>query len=356
MGNVIVGTGSYLPEQIVTNDDIEAMGVDFDRARSGGKSLDEWARAHHGGISRRRVAPGEATSDMATQASLRAVADAGIEAKDIDLIVMSTITNDYRLPQAAGILQANLGCKAKFMQVDSACTGFIDSLMVASSFIETYGYGTVLVVGADTLTYFNDPKKFLPLTVFGDGAGAVILRREANSNGYGVRSFSTGSDGDLGDYVWVPGGASKNPFSQEVLENGLHYWRFRFPDIHTWALERMTRCTLEAVAKAGLTIDDIKWVVPHQASVNIILDVARRLELPEEMFIITYPHTGNLAGASIPIALDEANAEGKFADGDWLVMPAVGAGMAWGAVTYCWYDYKGRRNGNGRRPGGHALS
>jgi 3-oxoacyl-[acyl-carrier-protein] synthase-3 len=354
MGNVIVGTGSYLPEQVVTNDDIEAMGVDYDRTRSGGKSLDEWAREHHGGISRHKVAPGEATSQMATQASVRALADAHLEVSDIDLIVMSTITNDYRLPQSAGIVQANLGSKAKFIQVDSACSGFVDSLMVASSLMDTHGYETALVVGADTLTTFNDPKKFMPLTVFGDGAGAVVVQRQAGANGCGVKSFSTGSDGDLGDYVWVPGGASKNPFSQEVLENGLHYWRFKFPNIYTWAVERMTRCTLEAVAKAGLTLDDIKWVVPHQASVNIILDVARRLELPEEMFIITYPHTGNLSGASIPIALDEANSQAKFAEGDWLVMPAVGAGMAWAAATYCWYDYKSRQNGKSNGSSGEV--
>ena len=349
MSSVVIGTGSYLPQKVVTNDDIEAMGVNYDRERAGGISLDQWAREHHGGISRHKVAPGEATSDMATQAARRALDDAQLDVQDIDLIVMSTITNDYRLPQAAGIVQANLGSKAKFIQLDSACSGFVDSLMVATGLIETHGYETALIIGADTLTTYNDPTKFMPLTVFGDGAGAVVLQAKEDLRDYGVKSFSTGSDGDLGDYVWVPGGASKKPFSKEVLENGEHYWRFRFPDIYTWAIERMTRCTLEAVARADLKLDDIRWVVPHQASVNIIRDVARRLELPEEMFIITYPHTGNLSGASIPIALDEANGQGKFADGDWLVMPAVGAGMAWGAVTYRWYDYKAGRNGsNGR--------
>jgi len=351
VSNVITGIGSYLPERVVTNDEIEAMGVDFDRARAGSKSLDEWCRAHHGGVSRHWVAPGEATSDMATHAARRAMEDAAVQVEDIDLILMSTITNDYRLPQAAGIVQANLGSRAKFIQVDSACTGFVDALMVANGLMETQGYETVLIVGADTLTYFNDPKKFRPLTVFGDGAGAVVLQKNHGDDFYGVKSFSTGSDGDLGDYVWVPGGASKKPFSQEVLENGLHYWRFKFPDIYTWAIERMCRCTQMAVEKSGLTLDEIRWVVPHQASTNIILDVARRLELPEEKFIITYPHTGNLSAASIPIALYEANDQRKFTDGDWLVMPSVGAGMAWGAVTYRWFDYRAVRDGKNGREG-----
>lgn len=347
MSNVIVGTGSYLPERVVTNDEIEAMGVDYDRQRAGGKSLDQWARRQHGGISRHWVVPGqEATSDLATQAALRALADADLVVKDLDLIVMATITNDYRLPQAAGQLQGNLGSRAKFIQVDAACSGFVDSLMVANGLMETYGYENALVLGADTMTYFLDPKKFMPLTVFADGAGAVILQNKRKLHGYGLRSFSVGSDGDLGDYVWAPGGAGKKPFSQEVLDERSHYLHFKFPHIYTWAIDRMSRCSLEAVFRAGLQLDDIKWVVPHQASSNIILDVAHRLEIPEESVINVYPHTGNISAGSIPVALDEANKENKFADGDWLLMPAVGAGMAWGAATYRWYDYRAARNGS----------
>jgi 3-oxoacyl-[acyl-carrier-protein] synthase-3 len=168
----------------------------------------------------------------------------------------------------------------------------------------------------------------------------VLLQHQNGENGYGVRSFVTGSDGHLGEYVWVPGGGGRMPFCQTVLDQGLHYWRFMFPQIHTWAVDRFAFCTLEAVKRAGLTLEDIAWVVPHQASVTILREVAQRLELALDKFVITYPRTGNLSSASIPVGLDQARQEGRFRDGDWLVLPAVGAGMAWGAVTYQWRDRK----------------
>jgi len=337
VSNVIVGIGTYLPERIVTNDDLEAMELDYDRAKAGGVGLDEWVRARHGAISRHWAAPGECTSDMATAAARCALGDAGLDPRDVDVIVMATITNDYRLPQAAMMVQANLGSKAKVIQLDSACSGFVDSLLVACGLLDAQGYETALVVGADTLTRLCDPRKFMPLTVFGDGAGAVLLHRQKADNGYGVRTFVTGSDGHLGDYVRVPGGAGKMPLSPEVLGQGLQYLHLMFHEINSWAVDRAAFCIREAVTRAGLTLDDVAWVVPHQASVNILRAVAQRLDVSMEKFVITYPHTGNVSSASIPIALEE----GKFRDGEWLVMPTVGAGMAWGAVTYQWYDYRG---------------
>lgn len=339
MSNIILGTGSYLPERIVTNEDLEAMGVDYNPVRAGDVPLDQWVRSRHGAVSRHWASPGECTSDMAAVAARRALDDAGFDQRDVDVIVLATITNDYRLPQSAYMVQRKLGSKAKVIQLDAACTGFVDGLLLACSLLDAGRYETALVVGADTLTRLSDPGKFMPLTIFGDGAGAVVLQRQREDNGYGVRSFAAGSDGHLGDYVWVPGGAGKQPFSQEVLDQRLHYWQFKFSEIHSWGVECFAACTLEAVKRAGLTLDNIDWVVPHQASVNILCALARRLQLDMTKVVVTYPHTGNLAAASIPVALDEARREGKFRDGDWLVMPAVGAGMAWGAVTYQWYDY-----------------
>lgn len=339
MSNIIRGVGSYLPERVVTNDDLEAMGTDFDRTKVGNISLGEWARSRHGAVSRHWADPGEAASDMATLAARHALDDAGVDARDVDLIVMATITNDYRLPQAAFMVQANLGSKAKVIQLDAGCTGFVDSLLVACGLLDTQGYTTALVVAADTLSRLCDPRKFMPLTIFGDGAGAVVLQHQRADNGHGVRSFVTGSDGHLGDYVLIPGGAGKQPFSQEVLDRRLQYLQLKFAEIRTWAVDRAAFCMLEAATRAGLTLEDIDWIVPHQASVSILRDVAQRLELDMAKFVVTYPHTGNVSAASIPVALDQARREGKFQDGEWLLMPSVGAGMAWGALTYRWYDY-----------------
>jgi 3-oxoacyl-[acyl-carrier-protein] synthase III len=343
MSNVILGTGSYLPERVVTNDDLEAMVVDYDRVRAGDVPLDKWVRRHHGAVSRHWASPGECTSDLAAVAARRALDDARLDQRDVDVIVLATITNDHRLPQAAFMLQAKLGSKAQVIQLDCACTGFVDSLLVACGLLDARRYETALVVSADTLSRLCDPKRFMPLTIFGDGAGAVVLRHQPTDNGYGVRSFATGSDGHLGEYVCVPGGAGKQPFSQEVLDQRLHYLRFKFAEIHTWGVDRLASCTLEAVKRGGLTLEDVDWVVPHQASMNLLCALARRFELDMTKFVVTYPHTGNLIGASIPVALDEARRDGRFQDGDWLVMPAVGAGMAWGAVTYQWYDYARHR-------------
>lgn len=342
MANVIVGTGSYLPEHIVTNEEIEAAVVDYDRTRAEGVSLDQWARAKHGGVSRHRAAPGEATSDLATQAARRALADANIDVADdaVDLIVMSTFTSDHRVPQSAGIVQANLHSTAKFIQIDAGCSGFIDALLVAHGMMETHGYETALVVCADTFVNLNHPRAFMPLTIFGDGAGAVVLRRDDTLSNYGIRAFATGSDGDLGHYVCIPGGGSRMPFSEQILRENLHYLTYKFPQIRTWAIDRMLRGTREVIERARIDLHDVKWVVPHQASLNIMNDFASQLDLPGEVFVSTYAHTGNTSGASIPIALNLANERHTFADGDWLVMPSAGAGMAWGAVAYRWYDYR----------------
>ena len=210
MSNVILGTGSYLPERVVTNDDLEAMGVDFDRARVGGVALDPWVQSRHGAVSRHWAAPGECASDMATVAARRALHDARFEGRDVDLIVLATLTNDYRLPQAAFMVQAKLGSKAKVLQLDSACTGFVDGLLVASSLLDTGRFETALVMGADTATHLCDPGQFLPLSIFGDGAGPVVLPPRRADPGYGVRSVPTRTRGDPHVPDWTPRGGGEH--------------------------------------------------------------------------------------------------------------------------------------------------
>jgi 3-oxoacyl-[acyl-carrier-protein] synthase-3 len=329
----IVGIGGYLPDRVVTNDEIEVR-TGYDRDLKNGLSLDAWARDRHGAVRRHHAAPGEGASDLATKAAREALATAGIEVDEIDLIVMATFTSDYRVPPAAALVQTNLGSRARFVQVDAACTGFLDASQVAMGMMHAFGYHTALVVTADRTSFLTDPSDWLSMTVFGDGAGAVILRDvEA---GYGFRTMSAGSDGDLGDFVFLPAGGSKQPVTAAALATGAQYWRFKYGEIHRWAVDRMVGAAREVVAKARIRLEDIRWVVPHQASCRIIREAANRLAVAEEKVVLTYPDYGNTSGSSIVLALRHAWREGRLRRGDWVLMCAVGAGMAWSAATYRW--------------------
>jgi 3-oxoacyl-[acyl-carrier-protein] synthase-3 len=333
-GNIVIaGCGSFLPQRRVTNDDIERMSG-YDRERKG-CSLHEWAQRHHGGQTRYWADAEDATSDLALAAAAKALHDARVDASDIDLILVSTFTSDHLLPSSASRVQAGLGSKAKFLQIDAACSGFIDGMWVASGLMRQHGYRCVLLVAGDILSRLSSPGEYLPQTVFGDGAGAVVLTWQ-DDPAFGLFHFSTGSDGSLGDYVMVPSGGSRSPLTPERLAAGEHHWRLKFHDIKPWALERMSHCASDVMRKTGLTTSDVAWFVPHQASAAIIHGVAAQLAMPVEKVVVTYGKTGNTSGASIPVALDLAKRAGRFRKGDWVVMAAVGAGMAWGALSYRW--------------------
>lgn len=332
---VIAGCGSYLPARRVTNDEVEQLSG-FDR-KAKGRSLDDWARLHHGGEARFWADDDEATSDLALMAAGRALDDARMEPSDLDLIVLSTFTSDHPMPSTASRVQAGLRCQAKFLQIDAACSGFIDAMWVATSLMRQHGYRSALVVAGDILSRLSAPDAFLPRTVFGDGAGAVVLTWHDDDE-VGTGHFSTGSEGDRADLVLVPAGGSRRPLNAQRLDEGEHYWQLQFGDIRSWALERLSHCTTDVIRRTGLQDCDIAWLVPHQASTTIIRDLAERLQFPMDRVVLTYPDTGNTSGASIPIALDHAKRAGRFRHGDWLVLTAVGAGMAWGAMTYRWAD------------------
>jgi len=335
---VVVGTGSYIPERVVTNDDIEAMVLDFDRVRAG-CTLDEWCRKQMGAVQRRRVAPGEGTSDMGTRAAQQALQEAKMSATDIDLIVMATITSDHRVPPSAALVQRDLGTSARFLQLDSACTGFVDALMVADGLLDRLGAETALVIGADAMSHYMDPQKFRAQTIFGDGAGAVVVRSGLNG-GYGVKAYSTGSSGADGFMVAVPAGGTKRPITAEVIERREQYMELALKVIPPFGVAKMVKATRDVLERAGVGIQDVDWVVPHQASCNIVIETAKELGLPLEKFFINFAMVGNTSAASIPVALDEANRMGCLRDGQRLVMPAVGAGMAWGAAYLVWRDYR----------------
>jgi len=335
---VIVGTGSYLPDRIVTNDDIEQVAQDFDRSRAG-CTLDQWCRAQMGAVQRRRVAPGEGTSDMATRAAERALCDARMKASDLDLIVLATITSDYRVPGTASFVQRDLGATARFLQLDSACTGFVDALMVADALLDRLGGETALVVGTDAMSYYLDPERFRAQAIFGDGAGAVVVRSGLN-RGYGVKAYSSGSSGADGYMVTVPAGGTKRPITEEVIARREQYIELALKVIPVFGVAKMAEATQQVLAHARATPADIDWVVPHQASSNIVRDTARAVGIPIGKFILNFDRVGNTSAASVPIALDEANRLGCLHDGERIVMPAVGAGMAWGAAFVVWQDYR----------------
>ncbi len=333
---VIVGTGSYLPERVITNDDIEAAVTDFDRARSG-CTLDEWCRKQMGAVQRRRVAPGEGTSDMGTRASLAALADAGMNVGDIDLIVMSTITSDHRIPPSAALVQRDLGSSARFIQINSACSGFVDALMTADGLLDKLGGETALVIGADAISTLMDPQRFRAQTIFGDGAGAVVIRTGSDAR-YGLKAYSTGSSGADGFMVSVVAGGTKKPITDEVIARREQYMDLALKVIPPYGIGKMVWASRDVLARAGVRPDEIDWVVPHQASFNIVVETAKELDMPISKFFINFGTVGNTSAASIPIALDEANRLGCLRDGHKVITPAVGAGMAWGAAYLVWQD------------------
>lgn len=334
MSKVIIGTGSDLPEWALTNDALEALGVGYDRSRSG-KTLEQWSLERVGVQVRHRVRPGEGPSDMGTRAAQRALDDAGLQASDVGLMVMATFSSDYRTPPSAALVQANLGCRCKFIQIDAACSGFVDATITAAGLMDALDVENALVIGSDANSLYCAPDDFMAHCIFGDGAGAVVLRNMPGSP-YGLKAYSGGGDGSRGKYVWLPGGGSKEPMSEKVLAEKRQYIQWAHKEVGVFAAEKMAESALAVAERAGWGLDDVTWFIPHQAGRNVILAVSRLLEQPEDRFFINIDHTGNTSAASIPIALDEINRAGKLKDGDRLIMPAAGVGMAWGALAVVW--------------------
>lgn len=333
--NVILGTGSYLPSRIVTNDEIERLSTDFDRDRAG-CTLDEWCRVRMGAFERRRVGPGEGSADMATHAAAAALDNAGLSPADLDVIVLATITNDYPVPPTAALVQRNLRTTARFIQLDSACTGFVDALMLADALLPHMRFRRALVIGVDTMSHLMDPDRFREQAIFGDGAGAVVLGR-VDDDRYGLKAFSTGSSGADGHLVEVRAGGTKLPLTLGTIDDRLQYMRIA-SEVPTYGVSRMMQAIREVLDRAQVSASDLDWIVAHQASMNILRAVASELALPLERFVLEFETVGNTSAGSIPLALDHANRAGRFRDGQKLLLPAVGAGMAWGAAYLVWRD------------------
>ncbi len=304
----ILGIGSYVPEKVVTNKDLEKI-MDTN---------DEWIRTRTG-IEERRIASDDVdTSHMAAEAAKRAIEDAGIDAEQIDLILVATVTPDRSFPSVSCMIQEQIGAKnAAAMDISAACAGFMYGIITAGQFIQTGTYKYILVVGSDKLSKITDWSDRNTAVLFGDGAGAAIIGPV--SEGRGILSFELGADGAGGMHLYK---------DEYVIMNGREVFKF--------AVRQMGDSCMRVLEKAGLTKEDVHFLVPHQANIRIMESARQRLELPEDKMSTTIKQFGNTSASSIPIALVEERKNGRIHDGDVVIMVGFGGGLTWGAVALRW--------------------
>ena len=321
--SVILGTGSELPNKIITNEDLERLV----------ETSDEWITVRTGIKERRVLEEGKGNADMAYQAALRALEDADMEAKDLDAIVMGTVTADYVFPSSACVLEDMLGARKAFsFDVNAACSGFLNALAVSDSFIRTGLISNALVVGSDALSRLLNWEDRTTCILFGDAAGAVILGASENSN-KGILSTRLRTDGSHVKTLYVPAGGSRNPTNPETVQNNEHTIMMNGKEVFKIAVRSMEEISRQALKEAGVTIDQVSLVIPHQANRRIIEALADRLGVPIEKVMINLDKYGNTSAASVPVALDEARRTGRIKAGDVVLLNAFGAGFAWGAAV-----------------------
>ncbi|WP_036697216.1 beta-ketoacyl-ACP synthase III [Paenibacillus taiwanensis] len=321
----IIGTGKYVPERILTNEDLAQL-VDTN---------DEWIVSRTGMKERRIAAEHEATSDLAYKAAVRALESSGITAEQLDLIVVCTVTPDMAFPSTACLVQEKLGAKkAAAFDLSAACAGFIYGLATASNFVKTGIYNYTLVIGAECLSRITDYTDRNTCVLFGDGAGAAVLGPVADGRGF--QSFELGADGTGQELLKIEGGGSRLPASVETLEDKRHYIYMNGREVFKFAVRIMGSAAEEALAKAGKTKEDIDLFIPHQANMRIIQSAIERLHVPVEKCVINLPRYANTSAASIPIALAEAAEEGRLSEGDTVVLVGFGGGLTWGASVITW--------------------
>ena len=320
----VAGTGSFLPERLLTNADLEKL-VDTN---------DAWI-VERTGIKQRHIADdGVATSDLALVASQRALEAASLTARDLDLIIFATVSPDQVMPSAACTLQTKLGAR-QIMAFDlsAACSGFVYALGVADQFVRSGQVRHALVIGAEILHRYVNYKDRETCILFGDGAGAFVVSRAEEGQDSEIMSMRMQADGSLGDLFTLPAGGSAMPLSQQVLDQGLHYVRMKGREIFKNAVRTMVQCSQEALEAAGLTSQDVDWMIPHQANVRILESVAKYFEFPLAKVIVNLPETGNTSAATIPVAFDEAVRDGRIRRGQRILLTAFGAGLTGGSVT-----------------------
>jgi len=320
--SVILGTGSELPSRVVTNHDLEKVV----------ETSDEWITTRTGIKERRILEEGKGNADMALRAAERALADAGVDAQELDAIIMGTVSPDYPFPSSACLLEDKLGARGVFsFDVGAACSGFLNALAVADSFIQTGKANKVLVVGSDTLSRVLNWQDRATCILFGDGAGAVVLG--ASQNGSGILSAKLRTDGSYAKTLYVPAGGSLNPATVHTVQKNEHTIVMNGKEVFKIAVRSMEDISRQALEEAGVTVDDVSLVIPHQANRRIIVALAERLGVPMEKVVVNLDKYGNTSAASVPVALDEARRQGRIKPGDIVLLNAFGAGFAWGAAV-----------------------
>lgn len=327
MGVGIVGIGTAVPSHVLTNFDLEKM-VD---------TSDEWITTRTG-IKERRIADKNTNpSDLGAEASLKALEMAGISPEEIDLIIVTSASLEMVFPSMAAIIQNKIGARnAGGFDLLSACTGFVSSLITGAQFIQTGDVKTVLVVGTEVLSRFVDWEDRNTCVLFGDGAGAVVLRDVGKD--YGLLSWSLHLDGSGADLLAIPGGCAKNPCSEEVIKNRLHYIKMNGREVFKFSVKVIGEVTEEALSKAGLSVKELDWLVPHQANIRIIEAGAEKLGIPMDKVAVNIHKYGNTSTASIPLALEELIKEKKIKDKDIVALVGFGAGLSWGSAILRWKE------------------
>ncbi len=321
----ILGLGVHIPTRILTNDDLAKLV----------ETTDEWI-VQRTGIRTRHVAePDQAASDLGVPASLAALREAGVAATDLDLIICATTTPDMIFPATACLIQDRIGATgAGAFDLLAACSSFVYGVITAAELIESGVHKHVLVVGAEVLTKLVDWNDRTTCVLIGDGAGAVILG--PSRNGGGILSSVVGADGSAGDLLKLPAGGSRIPISREAIEQGLHRARMDGQAVFRLAVQVVPAAIQQVVRQAGLTLEDIACIVPHQANQRILEAVARSMGLPLDRFVSTIETYGNTSAASVPISIWEARRAGRIKDGDHLVLVAFGGGFTWAACSLTW--------------------
>lgn len=316
----IIGTGSYVPEKVLTNQDLEKM-VDTN---------DEWIVSRTGMKERRIARHDEFTSDMGAAAAKKALEASQVPAANLDLILFATHTPDYVFPSTASLIQAHLGAsKAAALDIQAACTGYLYVLGMAKAFIESGIYKNILIVAADKVSSIVNYKDRNTCILFGDGASAAVISSEGK--GLTIGDVSLGSDGELAKLVILPAGGSRQPATQETIDCNLHYLQMEGKEVFKHAVRRMESASKEALEKAGLKETEISWLIPHQANMRIIEALAKRFQVPMEKVFITIHKYGNTSASSVGIALDELLRQNSVQKGENILLTAFGAGLTWGA-------------------------